>query len=436
MPKIEHLRARQVLDSRGNPTIEVEVFLQDGSYGRALVPSGASTGKAEALELRDHDTKDYLGRGVRRAIANVEQAIAPEIMGMEAFDQAALDHKLLALDGTENKSRLGANAILGVSLGVARAAAASAGLPLYRYLGGVGAVELPVPMVNILSGGLHGGGNADFQDFLVIPLRAQRYSEALQDAVAIFRAMKEALKSRGVYVAGVADEGGYAPRLASNEAGFELMVEAFERAGFRPGQDAAIAVDIAASHLVERDRYRLSTEGVELSADEFVRRMETWVRQFPLISIEDALGEDDWAGWKILTSRLSPHCQLIGDDLFVTNLSRLKRGFQEKIANAILVKMNQVGTLTETLAVMELARKHGYRAVISARSGETEDDSIADLAVATGAGQIKIGSVTRSERLAKYNRLLRLEEQLGDQAQYRGSEIFRDFLSQKGQTIG
>ncbi len=436
MPKIEHLRARQVLDSRGSPTIEVEVFLQDGSYGRALVPSGASTGKAEALELRDHDTKDYLGRGVRRAIANVEQAIAPEIMGMEAFDQAALDHKLLALDGTENKSRLGANAILGVSLGVARAAAASAGLPLYRYLGGVGAVELPVPMVNILSGGLHGGGNADFQDFLVIPLRAQRYSEALQDAVAIFRAMKEALKSRGVYVAGVADEGGYAPRLASNEAGFELMVEAFERAGFRPGQDAAIAVDIAASHLAERDRYRLSTEGVELSADEFVRRMETWVRQFPLISIEDALGEDDWAGWKILTSRLSPHCQLIGDDLFVTNLSRLKRGFQEKIANAILVKMNQVGTLTETLAVMELARKHGYRAVISARSGETEDDSIADLAVATGAGQIKIGSVTRSERLAKYNRLLRLEEQLGDQAQYRGAEIFRDFLSQKGQTIG
>jgi enolase len=431
MPKIEHLRARQVLDSRGNPTIEVEVFLQDGAHGRALVPSGASTGKAEALELRDRDAKDYLGRGVRQAIANVEQAIAPEVAGMDARDQAALDHKLLALDGTENKSRLGANAILGVSLGVARAAAASAGLPLYRYLGGVGAVELPVPMVNILSGGLHGGGNMDFQDFLVIPLRAQRYSEALQDAVAIFRAMKEALKSRGVYAAGVADEGGYAPRLASNEAGFELMVEAFERAGFRPGQDAAIAVDIASSHFAERGRYRLSAEGVELSADEFVRRMEDWVRRFPIISIEDGLGEDDWAGWKILTSRLSAHCQLIGDDLFVTNLSRLKRGFQEKVANAILVKINQVGTLTETLAVMELARKHSYRAVISARSGETEDDSIADLAVATGAGQIKIGSVTRSERLAKYNRLLRLEEQLGDRAQYRGAEVFRDFLSQR-----
>jgi enolase len=430
MPKIEHLRARQVLDSRGNPTIEVEVFLQDGAHGRALVPSGASTGKAEALELRDRDAKDYLGRGVRQAIANVEQAIAPEVAGMDARDQAALDHKLLALDGTENKSRLGANAILGVSLGVARAAAASAGLPLYRYLGGVGAVELPVPMVNILSGGLHGGGNMDFQDFLVIPLRAQRYSEALQDAVAIFRAMKEALKSRGVYAAGVADEGGYAPRLASNEAGFELMVEAFERAGFRPGQDAAIAVDIASSHFAERGRYRLSAEGVELSADEFVRRMEDWVRRFPIISIEDGLGEDDWAGWKILTSRLSAHCQLIGDDLFVTNPSRLKRGFQEKVANAILVKINQVGTLTETLAVMELARKHSYRAVISARSGETEDDSIADLAVATGAGQIKIGSVTRSERLAKYNRLLRLEEQLGDRAQYRGAEVFRDFLSQ------
>jgi enolase len=431
MPKIEHLRARQVLDSRGNPTIEVEVFLQDGAHGRALVPSGASTGKAEALELRDRDAKDYLGRGVRQAIANVEQAIAPEVAGMDARDQAALDHKLLALDGTENKSRLGANAILGVSLGVARAAAASAGLPLYRYLGGVGAVELPVPMVNILSGGLHGGGNMDFQDFLVIPLRAQRYSEALQDAVAIFRAMKEALKSRGVYAAGVADEGGYAPRLASNEAGFELMVEAFERAGFRPGQDAAIAVDIASSHFAERGRYRLSAEGVELSADEFVRRMEDWVRRFPIISIEDGLGEDDWAGWKILTSRLSAHCQLIGDDLFVTNPSRLKRGFQEKVANAILVKINQVGTLTETLAVMELARKHSYRAVISARSGETEDDSIADLAVATGAGQIKIGSVTRSERLAKYNRLLRLEEQLGDRAQYRGAEVFRDFLSQR-----
>ncbi|HLI34791.1 MAG TPA: phosphopyruvate hydratase, partial [Terriglobia bacterium] len=304
MPKIEHIRARQVLDSRGNPTIEVEVFLQDGAHGRALVPSGASTGKAEALELRDRDPKDYLGRGVRRAIANVEQAIAPEVAGMDARDQAALDHKLLALDGTENKSRLGANAILGVSLGVARAAAASAGLPLYRYLGGVGAVELPVPMVNILSGGLHGGGNVDFQDFLVIPLRAQRYSEALQDAVAIFRAMKEALKSRGVYAAGVADEGGYAPRLASNEAGFELMVEAFERAGFRPGQDAAIAVDIASSHFAEHGRYRLSAEGVELSADEFVQRMEDWVRRFPIISIEDGLGEDDWAGWKILTSRL------------------------------------------------------------------------------------------------------------------------------------
>ncbi len=429
MPKIEHIHARQALDSRGNPTVEVEVFLQDGALGRALVPSGASTGKAEALELRDRDAKDYLGRGVRQAIANVEQAIAPEVAGMDARDQAALDHKLLALDGTENKSRLGANAILGVSLGVARAAAASAGLPLYRYLGGMGAVELPVPMVNILSGGLHGGGNADFQDFLVIPLRAQRYSEALQDAVVIFRAMKEALKSRGVYTAGVADEGGYAPRLKSNEAGFELMVEAFERAGFQPGRDAAIAVDIASSHFAERGRYRLSAEGVEFSAEEFVRRMGEWVRRFPIISIEDGLGEDDWAGWKLLTNRLSAHCQLIGDDLFVTNLSRLKRGFQEKVANAILVKMNQVGTLTETLAVVELARKRGYRTVISARSGETEDDSMADLAVATGAGQIKIGSVTRSERLAKYNRLLRLEEQLGDRAQYRGAEVFRDFLS-------
>lgn len=424
MPRITYIHARQILDSRGNPTVETDIFLEDGARGRALVPSGASTGKAEALELRDRDSTAYLGQGVIEAVAHVEQVIAPEIIGMNAEDQAAIDEKLLGLDGTPNKKHLGANAILSVSLGAARAAAASAGLPLYRYWGGLEAVELPVPMVNILSGGLHGGGNVDFQDFLAIPLRAQAYSEALRDVTAIFRAMKEVLKSHGVYAAGVADEGGYAPKLDSNEAGFELMVEAFERAGFAPGKDAAIAVDVASSHFADRGFYSLSAEGVQLRSDEFVERMENWVKRYPIISIEDGLGEEDWNGWELLTQRLSNRCQLIGDDLFVTSPDRLNKGIQKGVANAVLVKMNQVGTLSETLAVMGLAKRHGYRTIISARSGETEDDSIADLAVATGAGQIKIGSVTRSERLAKYNRLLRIEEQLGARAQYRGAEVF------------
>ena len=428
MPRIAVLRAREVLDSRGNPTVEVDAVLEDGALGRAIVPSGASTGKAEALELRDGDPRRYLGRGVLNAVANVEQEIARALRGLEACDQKAIDERLRALDGTENKRRLGANALLGVSLAVARAAAASAGLPLYRFLGGAGAVELPVPMVNILSGGVHGGGNVDFQDYLVVPLRATRYAQAIEDVTAVYRAMKDVLKTRGIYRAGVADEGGYAPCLPSNEAGFELMVEAIERAGLEPGKDAALAVDVAASQFSRDGRYSLAVEGLELKASELIERLETWANRYPLVSIEDGLGEEDWEGWRVLTGKLGGRCQLLGDDLFVTNVNRLRKGIEARVANAVLVKMNQVGTLTETLELVELARRHGYRTVISARSGETEDDSMADLAVATRASQIKIGAITRSERLAKYNRLLRIEEALGENAEYRGAELFRGLL--------
>src|SRR5271157_1371742 len=424
MPRISIIRAREILDSRGNPTVEVDVSLDDGARGRGMVPSGASTGRAEALELRDGDPKRYHGRGVWKAIENVVQVIAPAVRGMEGGDQDALDARLCELDGTENKSRLGANALLGVSLAVARAAAASAGLPLYRYLGGQEAVELPVPMVNIASGGLHGGGNIDFQDFQVIPLRAERYSEALHDVVMIYQAMKDVLRARGVYSPGVADEGGYAPRLESNEAGFEVMVEAFEHAGFKPGKDAAIAVDVAASHFYLNGRYQLSSEHEEWSSRDLVERLAAWAERYPILSIEDGVAEDDEAGWKLLTERLGKRCQLIGDDLFVTNPRRLAEGIRDGIANAVLVKMNQIGTLSETLEVIRLAQRAGYRTVISARSGETEDDSMSDLAVGTGAGQLKVGAITRSERLAKYNRLLRIEERLGKRAVYRGAEVF------------
>jgi enolase len=403
----------------------VDVCLDDGARGRGMVPSGASTGKAEALELRDADPKRYHGRGVSKAIENVVLMIAPGVRGMEASDQGALDTRLRELDGTENKGRLGANALLGVSLAVARAASASAGLPLYRYLGGQEAVELPVPMVNIASGGLHGGGNIDFQDFQVIPLRAERYSEALHDVVMVYTAMKDVLKARGVYSPGVADEGGYAPRLASNEAGFEVMVEAFERAGFKPGKDAAIAVDVAASHFYRNGRYQLSTEREEWSSSDLVERLAAWGERYPILSIEDGVAEDDEVGWRLLTERLGKRCQLIGDDLFATNPRRLAEGIRDGIANAVLVKMNQIGTLSETLEVIRIAQRAGYRTVVSARSGETEDDSMSDLAVGTGAGQLKVGAITRSERLAKYNRLLRIEERLGERAVYRGAEIFR-----------
>jgi enolase len=422
MPKISVVRAREVLDSRGNPTLEAEVFLDDGAFGRAIVPSGASTGKAEALELRDGDPKRYLGRGVSKASANIMEVIAPALRGVDAMDQLALDRRLIALDGTDNKGRLGANALLGVSMAAARAAAASARLPLYRYLGGVAATQLPVPMVNIMSGGIHGGGNIDFQDYQVIPLRAGRYSEALADVAAIYRAMKDTLISRGVFRPGVADEGGYTPALTTNEQGFELMVEAIEGAGFKPGEDAAIAIDVAASHFYANGRYSMIAEGVETDAEGMVKRLADWCRRYPILSVEDGVAEDDWSGWKLLTERLGSRVQLIGDDLFVTNPARLRKGIEAGVANAVLVKMNQIGTLTETLEVTQLARRHGYRTVVSARSGETEDDTMADLAVATSAGQIKVGAITRSERLAKYNRLLRLEEELGNNVELKRPE--------------
>jgi enolase len=404
--------------------VEVDVLLDDGAQGRATVPSGASTGRAEAVELRDGDPHKYLGRGVRKAVANAEQEIGCALRGMEASDQPAIDERLRKLDGTEDKRRLGANALLGVSLAVARAAANSARMPLYRYLGGATAVELPVPMVNILSGGMHGGGNFDFQDFLVIPRSAQCYSEALESVTAIYRAMKDVLKSRGVYRAGVADEGGYAPSLNTNELGFELMVKAIELAGFRPGEDAAIAVDVAASQFCKDGVYSLTCENRQLKSNELVELLESCASRYPILSIEDGLAEEDWRGWKGLTERLGSHCQLLGDDLFVTSQVRLQKGIDAGVANAVLVKMNQVGTLTETLEFIELAKRNGFRTVVSARSGETEDTSIADLAVGAGASQIKIGAVTRSERMAKYNQLLRIQEELGGQTVYRGAEVF------------
>ncbi len=428
MSRITSIRAREILDSRGDPTVEVDVFLEDGARGRARVPSGASKGKAEAWELRDGDKRRYHGRGVRRAVENVEIDIAAALRGFDTREQDRVDRRLIELDGTPNKSRLGANALLGVSLAVARAGAASRGLALYRHLGGIAACELPVPMVNILSGGIHGGGNIDFQDFMVIPLRAERYREALEDVVAVYVAMKNVLKDHKVFTPGVADEGGYAPRLESNEAGFALMVEAIERAGLKPGRDAAIAVDVAASHFGEKGTYALAAEGERLDSRAMVDRLAQCVERYPILSIEDGLGEEDWEGWRALTTRLGGRCQLVGDDLFVTHAGRLTRGIESGVANAVLVKMNQAGTLSETLEVIELARRAGYRTVASARSGETEDDSLADLAVATGAGQIKVGAITRSERLAKYNRLLRIEEELGTRAQYRGADIFDEFV--------
>jgi enolase len=431
MARIFGIYAREVLDSRGNPTLEVQVGLVDGSRGVAIVPAGASTGTYEAAELRDGELNRYHGKGVTKAIKSVEWEIAQVLVGLEASDQTLVDDTLIRFDRTQNKRRLGANAVLGVSLAVARAAANSARLPFYRYLGGAAANELPVPLVNIMSGGIHGGGNIDFQDFMMIPLRAATYSAALADVSAVYRATKEVLKERGVYRAGVADEGGYAPALESNESGFNIMVEAMQRAGLEPGRDAAIAVDVAASHFYERGRYHLQVSDEELDADDMVERLANCVDRYPILSIEDGLDEEDWEGWKTLTDRLGDRCQLIGDDLFVTHPGRLERGIEEGIANAVLVKINQIGTLTETIDVFNLARRNGYQPVISARSGETEDDFIADLSVATGASLIKIGAITRSERLVKYNRLKRIEQELGSHAFYRGVEVFAGVLEAK-----
>jgi enolase len=408
--RIAGISARQVLDSRGTPTVEVEVHCVGGAMGRAIVPSGASTGKHEALELRDGDPDEYAGKSVHKAVANVRQVIGPAIVQMPATDQEAIDRKLCELDGTPDKSHLGANAILGVSLACAHAAAASRQLPLWKHLDR-GQARLPVPMVNLISGGLHAGRNLDMQDFLFVPLAAKTYSEALHLTVRVYRALSETLREHGFEGVLVGDEGGFGPKLDGNEQAIEMIVRAFWRAGLHPGKDAAIAIDVASSHFHEGGLYRL--RDTLLSATTMAAMLTDWVDRYPIVSIEDGMAEDDWAGWKALTEALARRVQLIGDDLFATNPRRLAEGIQQGLANAVLVKVNQIGTLTETLAVIEQARAAGYRCVISARSGETEDATIADLAVATGVGQIKIGSIARSERLAKYNQLLRIEEQMG-----------------------
>jgi len=424
MSAITGVYAREILDSRGNPTVEVEVQLESGAWGRAAVPSGASTGKREAVELRDGDAQRYGGKGVQQAVRNVEETISPEIDGMEASEQAAVDQALLELDGTPNKSALGANAILAVSLAVARAAADDAGLPLYAYLGGVGGRLLPVPLVNVINGGAHADNGIDFQEFMLVPAGADSFGNAIRMAVEAFHALKEALKEKKLGT-GLGDEGGFAPALGSNTAALDFLMQAIERAGYRPGDDIALALDVAASEFAQDNgRYRLRREGVTLDSEELISRYEAIVDRYPIVSIEDGLGEDDWAGWAMLTRRLGGRVQLVGDDLFVTNPAVIQQGIQKGLANAVLVKVNQVGTLTETLDAVELAKRAGYGTVISHRSGETEDTFVADLAVAVNAGQIKTGSVARSERTAKYNQLLRIEEELGHAASWPGRSLY------------
>jgi enolase len=424
MSAITGVYAREILDSRGNPTVEVEVQLESGAWGRAAVPSGASTGKREAVELRDGDAQRYRGKGVQQAVRNVEETIAPEIDGMEASEQAAIDQALLELDGTPNKSALGANAVLAVSLAAARAAADDAGLPLYAYLGGVGGRLLPVPLVNVINGGAHADNGIDFQEFMLVPAGADSFGTAIRMAVEVFHALREGLKEKKLGT-GLGDEGGFAPALGSNTAALDFLMQAIERAGYRPGDDIALALDVAASEFAQDNgRYRLRREGITLDSEELVARYEAIVDRYPVVSIEDGLGEDDWAGWAMLTRRLGGRVQLVGDDLFVTNPAVIQQGIQKGLANAVLVKVNQVGTLTETLDAIELAKRAGYGTVISHRSGETEDTFVADLAVAVNAGQIKTGSVARSERTAKYNQLLRIEEELGHAASWPGRSLY------------
>jgi enolase len=420
---IRRIVGREVLDTRGNPTVEVDVELDSGVHGQAAVPSGASTGTHEAVELRDRDPHRYGGKGVLQAVANVRGEIARALAGQDPMDQRAIDERLIALDGTANKSRLGANAILGVSLATARAAAAAAGEPLYRRLA-TQAPLLPVPMMNILNGGRHAQTRVDFQEFMVVPYGAPSYREALRWGAEVFHTLKAILHERGLST-GQGDEGGFAPELEHNEDAMRLLVEAIERAGYQPGPDVAIALDPAASELYRDGIYDLPGEGLRLGAEQMIARWSEWRDRYPVISLEDGLGEDDWEGWRELTGKLGQHLQLVGDDLFVTNVVRLRRGIDERVANSILIKVNQIGTLTETLETIAAARRAGYTTVISHRSGETEDAFIADLAVATGAGQIKTGAPSRSERVAKYNRLLRIEEALGEGAQFPGRAAFR-----------
>ncbi len=424
MSAITGVYAREILDSRGTPTLEVEVSLESGAWGRAAVPSGASTGKREAVELRDGEAKRYGGKGVQRALQNVEEAIGPEIEGMEAADQAAIDQAMIDLDATPIKSALGANAILGVSLAVARAAADEVGLPLYAYLGGVGARLLPVPHMNVLNGGVHADNGLDIQEFMLVPAGAENFSSALRMGAEIFQALKALLRDKGLST-GVGDEGGFAPALGSNTAALDLFMLAIERAGYRPGDDVLLALDVAASEFVaDNDRYRLRVDGSERTAEQMVDMYESLIARYPICSIEDGLGEDDWVGWRALTRRLGGRVQLVGDDLFVTSPAMIQQGISQGIANAVLVKVNQVGTLTETLEAVELAKRAGYGTIISHRSGETEDTFIADLSVAVNAGQIKTGSLARGERTAKYNQLLRIEEELGQSAAWPGRGIF------------
>lgn len=419
MASIVGVHARQILDSRGNPTLEVDVELEDGSVGRAAVPSGASTGSHEAAELRDGDPERWGGKGVDHAIDHVNQEIAAELMGREAEDQAAIDRTLIQLDGTPDKSRLGANAVVGVSLAVARAAARSLGVPLYRYLGGADARLLPVPMLNVVNGGRHARNPLDVQEFMLVPSGFQRFSDALRAAAETYQALRSLLAERGLSTA-VGDEGGFAPALETSEEVLDLLVQAIEKAGYRPGEQVALAVDVAASELGDGEKgYRL--DGRQRTVDELVRIYTSWADRYPLVTLEDGLGEEDWAGWRSLTAALGQRLQLIGDDIFVTRSERLRRGIREQVANSILIKVNQVGTLTETLETMRLARAHGYRTVVSHRSGETPDTFIADLAVATSAGQLKTGAPSRGERIAKYNQLLRIEEELGESALFAGA---------------
>jgi enolase len=424
MTEIAQIRAREILDSRGNPTVEADVVLADGSIGRAAVPSGASTGEHEAVELRDGDKAYYLGKGVLQAVENVESVLAPELTGMDASNQRLIDATMNSLDGTENKSKLGANAILAVSMACARASATALKMPLYRYLGGANACILPTPMMNIINGGAHADNNVDFQEFMIMPIGAERFGDALRWGAEVFHTLKSVLKKKG-YNTAVGDEGGFAPSLKSNEEAIEVILEAIQIAGYKAGEEIALALDPASSEFynAELGKYVFKkSDKSEKTSEEMARYYENWVRQYPIISIEDGLAEDDWAGWRYMTELLGEQIQLVGDDIFVTNTERLQRGIQEGVGNSILIKVNQIGTVSETFEAIELARRYGYTSVMSHRSGETEDTFIADLAVATGVGQIKTGSLSRTDRIAKYNQLLRIEEELGQTAEFLGAE--------------
>lgn len=423
MTIISDVYAREVLDSRGNPTVEVEVYLESGAVGRAIVPSGASTGAHEAVELRDNDKSRYLGKGVLKAVENVNDVIAPEIIGLDALDQVGIDTKMIELDGTHNKGKLGANAILAVSMAVARAAADALDIPLYVYLGGFNAKTLPVPMMNIVNGGAHADNNVDVQEFMILPVGAESFKEALRTGAEIFHNLKSVLKEKGLNTA-VGDEGGFAPNFGSNEEALSTIIAAIERAGYKPGVDVFLGMDVASTEFFKDGKYHLEGEGKSFTSAEFVDLLASWVDKYPIVTIEDGCSEDDWEGWKLLTEKLGNKVQLVGDDLFVTNTTRLEKGIDENIGNSILIKVNQIGTLTETFDAIEMAKRAGYTAVVSHRSGESEDSTIADIAVATNAGQIKTGAPSRTDRVAKYNQLLRIEDELSYVAQYAGKKAF------------